>query len=766
MNFKTNIEELDTREIVNSEYINWDFFKNSTIMITGATGLIGEQIVKSILLANEEKNTNIKILALVRNKKKALDKFSKNKNLKFIIQDISKSVKYNGDADFIIHTANSTSSKDFVEKPVETIDSIMTGTTNILEFGKSKNIKGMVYLSSMEVFGKTDFERVEPLKENDYGYIDILNTRSSYPEGKRLAETLCHSYFKEYNVPVKIARLVQTIGAGVDYNDNRVFAQFARNIVEKKNIVLKTTGESARSYCYVTDTITALFILLEKGNNGEIYNVANENTNCSIKELAYMLANRYQDSKVAFQLDDKLYPPATKLFVDTTKLKKLNWSAKIDLEEMFDRLVKNLSDIKKLNFITKMNGELKFIQKIFSIKNKDNLKIIRILGLKFIINMYKDFNKYKNLPIKKNKIVFSNTKGNLGYGCNPKYIAEEIIKQKLPYELVWLVNTTKKNIDLKNFPKNIKIVNYRNTQALKELATAKIWIDNQWKLYHCKKGLQKKEQQYYIQTWHGSLGIKKIGKDSPCDSINNNEHFAQIDTNMIDYLISNSTFEDNIYKNRFSNNGIIKKFGHPRNDIFFHKNNIKEYILKALKLNLDTKIILYAPTFRNTHVRNYSSCFNINYEQIITQLEKQTNNKYVLLQRMHPETDTQKKSNNNKIINVSNYPDMQELLVSADILISDYSSCMFDFMLSRKPCFIYATDIEEYNTERGFYYPLESTPFPIATNNDELIKNIENFDNDKYQTKVEEFLKEKGCMEDGHASERVVNLIKEIINKD
>ena len=341
MNFKTNIEELDTREIVNSEYINWEFFKNSTIMITGATGLIGEQIVKSLLLANEEKDTNIKVLALVRNKKKALSKFSKNKNLKFIVQDISKDVKYSGDVDFIIHTANSTSSKDFVEKPVETINSIMTGTKNILKFGREKQIKGMIYLSSMEVFGKTDFERVEPLKEDDYGYIDIINTRSSYPEAKRLAETLCHSYFKEYGLPVKVARLVQTIGAGVDYNDNRVFAQFARNIVEKKNIVIKTTGKSARSYCYITDAITALFKLLEIGNNGESYNIANENTNCSIKELAYMLANKYQDSKVEFQLDNKFYPPATKLFVDITKLKALNWSAKIDLEEMFDRLVKN-----------------------------------------------------------------------------------------------------------------------------------------------------------------------------------------------------------------------------------------------------------------------------------------------------------------------------------------------------------------------------------------------------------------------------------------
>ena len=221
----------------------------------------------------------------------------------------------------------------------------MTGTTNILEFGKSKNIKGMVYLSSMEVFGKTDFERVEPLKENDYGYIDILNTRSSYPEGKRLAETLCHSYFKEYNVPVKIARLVQTIGAGVDYNDNRVFAQFARDIIEEKNIILKTNGSTIRNYCYITDAISGIFAILERGNNGECYNVANSKTTCSIKEMAEMLCEQYPKSKLEFQIDKQNkdgYLPTLKTVLDTSKLHNLNWSANITLKKMYERLIENL----------------------------------------------------------------------------------------------------------------------------------------------------------------------------------------------------------------------------------------------------------------------------------------------------------------------------------------------------------------------------------------------------------------------------------------
>lgn len=770
MEFKSEIIKQDTYEIINSKYVDWNDFRNKTILITGATGLIGTQIVLAFLLANKELGLNTRIIAHARNKEKCENIFKNNKTkyLEYLIQDINTPIKYNKKVDFIIHTANSTSSKSFVETPVETIDTIILGTKNILEFAKSKQIKSLVYLSSMEVYGKVDIERKEPLKESDYGYIDVMAVRSSYSEGKRLAENMCIAYSQEYGVPVKIARLSQTIGSGVDYNDNRVFAQFARNIVENKDIELLTEGKTIRSYCYITDAVSGIFAMLERGKNGECYNVANPNTTCSIREMAEMLCNKYKGSKLKIEVDNKYFPPDTKMYLDTTKMYlDTTWIAKVSLEEMFDRLIENLKEKNKQNFLKQMNKNTTFLQKIFSVKNKDNFKIYRIFGLKFSINMCKNFDKYKSLSIKNNKIVFSNTKGNLGYGCNPKYIAEELLKQKLPYELVWLVNTKLKNIDLNNFPKNIKIVNYRNKNALKELATAKIWIDNQWKLYHCKKGLTKKDGQYYIQTWHGSLGIKKIGKDSPCDSINNNIYFSQIDTNMIDYLISNSEFEDNVYKNRFSNKGEICKFGHPRNDIFFKTNDkMKQKLFKELNIAQNTNIILYAPTFRNKTIRQNLDCFDLDYINLLNKYEKLTSQKYVLLVRKHPETEFIKNIDNKKIIDVSRYPDMQELLVCADVLISDYSSCMFDFMLSRKPCFIYATDIEEYNNERGFYYPLETTPFPIATNNEELINNIKNFDYEKYKIKVEEFLKEKGCIEDGHASERVVELIKKIMKGD
>jgi dTDP-glucose 4,6-dehydratase len=194
----------------------------------------------------------------------------------------------------------------------------------------------------MEVLGRSDFDRTKPLKENDYGYMDLAEIRNSYPEGKRLAENLCMAYASEYGVPVKVARLTQTLGAGIDYNDNRVFTQFARNIYEKKDIVLHTSGETVRCYCYITDVITALLALLERGENAKIYNVANEKTECSIRMMAEMLCRNYPSSKLIFDLANNMnnyYLPKIKTVLDTSELRQINWEPAVGLEEMFKRLI-------------------------------------------------------------------------------------------------------------------------------------------------------------------------------------------------------------------------------------------------------------------------------------------------------------------------------------------------------------------------------------------------------------------------------------------
>ena len=752
MEFRTKAEELDIKEVVNSEFINWDFFKNSVILITGGTGLIGSHIIKSILYANETYETNIKIIALVRNKKKAESIFNCPKELKLIVQNIEEPVKYRGKVDYIIHAASNTSSESFVKYPVETLDTILHGTKNILEFARKKKVKSLVYISSMEVYGVCDFESEEPLQESDYGYIDILNPRSSYPEGKRTAETMCAAYAKEYNLPVKTARLVQTIGGNTDSNDKRVFAQFARSVAEKKDIVLHTEGKTIRSYCYITDAITGIFTILERGTNGEAYNISNKNTTCSIKEMAEILAEKYHVSVKYEKTDNNCYLPPTKLNIDSKKLEDLNWRAKYGIEEMYSRIMDGFKTKKE-----SVNKE-PFIQKIFSVKNDKTKKIITILGYHIVLDMTKDFEKYKNLPVNKNKIVLSSTKGKRGYNCNPKYIAEEIIRQKLPYELVWLVNKNDKNINYKEFPKQIKLVEFRSKQALKELATAKIWIDNQAKRYHVKHGLEKKPEQVYIQTWHGAMGIKKIGDVSGIYMYD--RATLQKEASLVDYLTSNSALETGIYKMRFWNHGKILEIGHPRNDIFFHNTTgIREKVYNTFGISNDVKTILYAPTFRNFQKGNP---YTLDYLRIIEEFEKIYKCRIILLTRLHHEMKHLDIPASDNIIDVTRYGDMQELMLAVDFMISDYSGGMFDFMLSEKPCFIYATDIEEYSKTQGFVFPLESTPFPIGENNDEFIKNLREFDYESYKVKVRQFLKERHCYETGQASKKVVELIKEI----
>ena len=348
--FLNEIEKNDSFEILNSKCINWDFYKNSSILITGATGMIAFQIITALLLANEKYDLNITIYALARNKEKTIKKFADKitPNLHFIFQDITEKINCPA-VDFIIHTANGTASKGFVENPVETIDTIVIGTKNILEFAKDKAVKSVIYLSSMEVYGNISTERVEPLKESDYGYMDLMKVRNSYPLGKRLAENMCCAYFSQYDVPVKIARLSQIIGSGVDYNDNRVFAQFARNIVENKDIILKTPGLTVRSYCYVTDCVIALLLMSEIGHNGEVYNIANPDTTCSIREMAEMLCKKYPSSNLKINVDDRLYPDTTKYYLDTTKyyLDTTKYhldtasTPSVSLEDMYSRLIEN-----------------------------------------------------------------------------------------------------------------------------------------------------------------------------------------------------------------------------------------------------------------------------------------------------------------------------------------------------------------------------------------------------------------------------------------
>ena len=254
---------------------------------------------------------------------------------------------YSDSVDYIIHGASATSSKYFVSNPVETIYTALDGTSNILKFATEKKINGMVYLSSLEVYG-TPEKDADLITENDYGYIEPLSVRSSYYEGKRMGECLCASYAHEYSVPVKIARLSQTFGPGVAYEDGRVFAEFARCALEQRDIVLHTQGHTVRSYCYTKDALSALLYILISGKAGEAYNVTNMDTAVSIKEMAELVCETIGSGKIKTVIDipEDLasfgYNPEMIIRLDSKKLMQLGWKATIGLEEMFERLIKGM----------------------------------------------------------------------------------------------------------------------------------------------------------------------------------------------------------------------------------------------------------------------------------------------------------------------------------------------------------------------------------------------------------------------------------------
>ena len=347
-----------------------------------------------------------------------------------------------------------------------------------------------------------------------------------------------------------------------------------------------------------------------------------------------------------------------------------------------------------------------------------------------------------------------------GYGCNCKYLVENIISENKDYDLVWLVN---ENEDYSVFPKNIRLVNYQSQQALYELATAKFWISNYHLSYFIKKGLRKKDNQFYIQMWHGSFGIKKIERH--VGSLTESKMWtkvAKINSDLTDYWISNSDFETNVYKSAFWNVRNIKLLGHPRNDIFFVTNEkLSKKILSKYDVDLDKKIVLYMPTFREDYRLD---CYNIDGKKLCEKLGDKFGGDWILLVRLHPrivqfKDKFFKQFGDDNVVDVTDYDDVQELLAIADVMISDYSSCIFDYLLTKRPAFIYATDIAEYEDERGLYYSLYETPFAITKDNNELLKAIKEYDETQYIDKVESFLREKGSIEDGKASERIVNFI-------
>ena len=339
----------DMRQMA-EEPLDWHQFDGKTILVTGATGMLATYISYFLMFLKEEIGIDLKLVALCRTKAKAektFKEFLDKSYFKLLLQDVCEPIQYNDTINFIFHLAGNASPHFINTDPVGIVKSNLLGTFNVLELAKEKNTSKVIFASTREVYGKNENEN--SLTETSFGTIDPMENRSCYPESKRAAETIFRSYFLQYGITFIILRIAHSYGPGMNLqSDGRVMADLMGNVIDRRNIVLKSKGEALRAFCYITDAVTGIFYAVLNGDAGEVYNLANETEEISIRDLAELLVNIRKDKelKVVFDIPESNtgYCNYKRVGLNTSKLINLGWQPKVCLKDGCQRTFKSFTE--------------------------------------------------------------------------------------------------------------------------------------------------------------------------------------------------------------------------------------------------------------------------------------------------------------------------------------------------------------------------------------------------------------------------------------
>lgn len=344
--------ELYNSDIKNIARLNlpWHKLQNSSLLLTGASGLIGTMLIDVLMAKNEKKQLNCRIYAVGRNERKAQERFDdywKSPYFHFISMDVNYPISMKQNIDYIIHAASNTHPKLYASDPVASLMTNLEGTYNLLEYGRTHRLKRMLFLSSVEIYGQA-LHQDDVFDEKYCGYIDCNAVRACYPEGKRAGEALCNAYISQYGMDIVIPRLSRVYGPTMRLDDSKAMSQFLMNGIREEDIVLKSQGLQKFSYCYVGDVVQGLLYCLLKGECGEAYNIADVKTEMLLKDITQYIAG-LNGHKIVFDLPDdveqKGFSKVTVGVMNSNKLQKLGWKPFDDLKSGIKKTIEILRNI-------------------------------------------------------------------------------------------------------------------------------------------------------------------------------------------------------------------------------------------------------------------------------------------------------------------------------------------------------------------------------------------------------------------------------------